>query len=144
MTAIILKVFPKEPIVKERKNPPMNYNSDFKYDLEIGQKYETALSEVLGKKIEIKRDFKCLQTGNIFIEYESRGKKSGIATSEADWWCYWLSEHHLIMVELEKLKALCRTYFKTERDVRGGDSDTSKGILLPLKALFENEIFNSK
>lgn len=117
----------------------MEYNSDFKYDLEIGQKYETALSELLGKKIEVKRDFKCLQTGNIFIEYESRGKKSGISTSEADWWCYWLSDSHLILIELPKLKTLCRTYLNTNRDVRGGDSNTSKGILLPLKALFETK-----
>ena len=62
----------------------MKHNSDFKYDLEIGLNYETKLAELLGKKIEVKRDFKCLETGNIFVEYASRGKLSGIATSEAD------------------------------------------------------------
>jgi hypothetical protein len=114
----------------------MNFNSDFKYDLQVGLKYETALSEVLGKKIEIKRDFKCLQTGNIFIEYESRGQKSGISTSQAEWWCYWLSEHHFVMIELEKLKSLCRIYLNTNRNILGGDNNTSKGILLPLTDLF--------
>lgn len=120
----------------------MNYNSDFRYDLQIGQNYETSLYELLGKKIEVKRDFKCLNTGNIFIEYESRGKKSGIATSEAEWWCYWLSEHHLILIELSVLKTICRTFLNTNRDVKGGDSNSSKGILLPLKILFENTIFS--
>ena len=32
----------------------MIYNSDFKYDLQIGQNYETSLYELLGKKIEVK------------------------------------------------------------------------------------------
>ena len=121
----------------------MIYNSDFRFDLKIGQNYETALSELLGKKIEVKRDFKCLDTGNIFIEYESRGKKSGIATSEAEWWCYWLSDFHLVLIELDKLKIICRQYLKTNRDVKGGDMNTSKGILLPVKTLFENTILKT-
>ena len=114
----------------------MKHNSDFKYDLEIGLNYETKLYELLGKKIEVKRDFKCLETGNIFVEYASRGKLSGIATSEADYYCYWLSEHHFIMIEAEKLKAICKEYLGTNRDVLGGDSNTSRGILLPLKIFF--------
>lgn len=116
----------------------MKYNSDFKYDLEVGQIYEQRLGELLSKKIEIKRDFKCLDTGNIFIEYESRGHKSGIAATEADYWCYWLSEHHFIMVETQRLKVICRNYLNTKSDVIGGDSNTSKGILVPLKIFFEN------
>ena len=110
----------------------MQLNSDFRFDLAIGQTYETQLSELLGKKIEVKRDFQALETGNIFVEYESRGKRSGIATSEAEWWCYWLSEKHFVMVEKDELKELCRKYLNTNRDVKGGDSNTSKGILLPM------------
>ena len=71
-----------------------------------------------------------------------RGKKSGIATSEAEWWCYWLSEHYAILIELSKLKTICRPFLNTNRDVKGGDSNSSKGILLPLKTLFENTIFS--
>lgn len=111
----------------------MKYNNDFKFDLLIGQEYETKLGELLGKKIEVKRDFKCLETGNIFIEYASRNKLSGIATSEADYYCYWLSDYHCIMIEKDELKKLCRKYLGTDRDVLGGDSNTSKGILLPLE-----------
>lgn len=119
----------------------MNFNSDFKYDLEIGLEYETRLFELLGKKIEVKRDFKCLNTGNIFIEYFSRGKKSGIATTQSDYYCYWLSEFHLILIETNKLKEICRPYLNTNRDVLGGDLNTSKGILLPIKEFIKINTF---
>ena len=76
-------------------------------------------------------------TGNIFVEYESRNKRSGIATSEAFYYCYWLSNYHFIMIEKDELKKLCRKYIGTERDVLGGDSNTSKGILLPLHEFFQ-------
>lgn len=115
----------------------MNYNSDFKYDLEIGQKYETMLGELLGQTIEVKRDFKALETKNIFVEYESRGKRSGISTTQATYWCYWLSDYHLIIIETDKLKQLCRKYVNTNRDIVGGDDNTSKGILLPTKVFLE-------
>jgi hypothetical protein len=110
----------------------MNFNSDFRYDLKIGVEFETKLYELLGKTIEVKRDFKALNTGNIFIEYQSRGKLSGIATTQAKYWCYWLSDFHLILIETEELKKMCRIYLNTKRDVCGGDNNTSKGVLLPL------------
>ena len=52
----------------------MEFNNDFRYDLQVGQVYEQAFAKLLGSKIEIKRDFRCLESGNIFIEYESRNK----------------------------------------------------------------------
>jgi hypothetical protein len=115
----------------------MKHNSDFRYDLEIGLTFETKLYELLGKKIEVKRDFKCLETGNIFVEYRSRCNPSGIATSEADYYCYWLSDYHFIMIEKDELKKLCRKYLNSNRDVLGGDSNTSKGILLPLTDFYK-------
>jgi len=119
----------------------MDFNSDFRFDLQIGLEYETRLFELLGKKIEVKRDFQCLKTGNVFIEYVSRGKKSGIATTEADYYCYWLSEFHLILIETSKLKQICRKYLNTNRDVVGGDSNTSKGILLPLNEFIKTDVY---
>ena len=35
----------------------MEYNNDFKYDLKVGQVYEKQFNDLLGSKIEIKRDF---------------------------------------------------------------------------------------
>ena len=57
----------------------MDYNSNFEYDLELGKVKEKELYDIFSyKKIEVKTDFKANETGNVFIEYESRGEKSGI------------------------------------------------------------------
>jgi len=115
----------------------VDYNNDFRYDLEVGRKYETQLTELIGSKIEVKRDFHCLRTGNIFVEYESRNKLSGISTTHAEYWCYWLSDDHCILIKTDTLKQMCRKYLNTSRDILGGDSNTSKGILLPTKEFIE-------
>jgi hypothetical protein len=118
----------------------MDFNNDFRYDLQVGQVYEQAFAKLLGSKIEIKRDFQCLETGNIFIEYESRNKPSGIASTQADFWCYWLSDNHCVFIKTEALKSLCREYLNTKRDILGGDMNTSKGILLPLNDLINKNL----
>jgi len=114
----------------------MKHNNNFKYDLEVGQVAENWLAEILqGKKIEVKRDLQAHKTSNIFVEYESRGKASGLATSEADYYCYFLSDDHFVIIKAKRFKQICRSFLKTNRDIRGGDSDTSKGILLPINCL---------
>ncbi len=111
----------------------MEFNNDFKFDLMLGQIYEEQLGELLNKKIEVKRDYKCLETGNIFVEYQSRNRLSGISTTHAEYWCYWLSDEHCVLIKTSRLKEMCRKYLKTSRDISGGDSNTSKGILLPMQ-----------
>lgn len=113
----------------------MNYNSDFKYDLKVGQVKEKELGDIFsGSLVEVKHDLKALMTRNIFVEYESRGKPSGISTSKAEWYCYAFGDtFHLI--RLEDLKNRCRPYIGSHKDVLGGDSNTSKGILLPIEDL---------
>ena len=114
----------------------MKYNSDFKYDLAVGQAKEEELGKIINnKKIEVKHDLKALKTGNVYVEYRSRGKPSGISRTEAEYYCFCFGDtHHLIATEL--LKERCRKYIGTNRDKKGGDNDTSKGILLPLEELF--------
>ncbi len=113
----------------------MDYNSDFKYDLKVGQVKEKELGDIFaGSLVEVKHDLRALDTGNIFVEYESRGKPSGMSTSKAEWYCYAFGDtFHLI--KLDDLKQRCRKYIGSRRDVVGGDNNTSKGILLPLKDL---------
>jgi|TARA_R100001463_G_scaffold69904_1_gene123385 uncharacterized protein YuzE len=114
----------------------MDYNSDFKYDLKLGQLGEKHLADILkDKKIEVKTDYQAEQTGNIFIEYHSRGKASGITTTQAQWYAFLLSNHKIILISTEELKSICRKYLWTDRDVKGGDNNTSHGILLPLTKL---------
>lgn len=113
----------------------MDYNSDFKFDLRVGQLKEFELGNIFSnKKIEIKHDLLALKTGNVFVEYFSRNKPSGISTSESDFYCFAFGDTFHI-ISLESLKKKCREYINTSRDVLGGDSNTSKGILLPITEL---------
>jgi hypothetical protein len=114
----------------------MEFNSDFKYDLKIGVAKEKELGQIFEQKtIEVKHDLKALETKNVYVEYESRGKKSGISISIADYYCFCFGNtFHLI--KTADLKEKCRKYLKTKRDKVGGDNNTSKGILLPIDELF--------
>jgi len=114
----------------------MKYNSDFSHDLELGQKGENLLAKILllkGDKIEVKTDLQATQTGNVFIEYKSRDRLSGLSTSKADYWAFLISNEQIIIIETNKLKELCKT--KGLKRVDGGDNNTSKGILIPLNKL---------
>lgn len=109
----------------------MKYNNDFRHDLLVGQLGEKALGDLLeGKTIEVKTDLQAQKTGNVFIEFSSRGKYSGIATSEADYWCFKLSDEQFVLLSTEKTKQLVKK--NSHRKIRGGDSDTSYGVLVPL------------
>jgi|TARA_B110000285_G_scaffold224756_1_gene281973 hypothetical protein len=113
----------------------MIYNNDFKYDLKVGQVKEKEIADIFqSKTIEVKYDLQALKTGNVYVEYYSRGKKSGISTSQSDYYCFCFGEtFHLI--KTSDLKNKCREFIGTNRDKKGGDNNTSKGILLPLKKL---------
>ena len=108
----------------------MEYCSNFKYDLKVGQVAEKQVAELLqGKKVEVKRDLKAKTTGNLYIEYESRGKPSGISRSEADYWCF-AFENLFIFIATNKLKEMIEPMKGSTMDKRGGDKNSSKGILL--------------
>lgn len=114
----------------------MQYNNDFRYDLQVGQAKEKELGDIINDKtIEVKYDLQALDTGNVYVEYFSRGKPSGISTSIAEYYCFCFGEtYHLISTKT--LKEKCRVHLATVRDKEGGDNNTSKGILLPLFDLF--------
>ena len=113
----------------------MNYNNDFKYDLKVGAIKEKELGEIFEeKKVEVKYDLQALKTNNVYVEYESRGKKSGISITESDYYCFAFG-YTFHLIKTEYLKTKCRKYIGTSRDKLGGDNNTSKGILLPIKEL---------
>lgn len=105
--------------------------------MEVGQLAEKALADILEHKtVEVKNDLKALQTGNLFIEFMSRGKKSGIDRTEADYWCFAIGDVY-ILLSTEKLKELVEPLKGTKAERLGGDNNTSVGVLLPIKKLFE-------
>jgi len=114
----------------------MKYNNDFKYDLKVGQVGEKYLGNILNsKKIEVKTDLQAQKTGNVFIEYYSRGKLAGISTTTSDFYAFILSNEKIVLVKTSELKIICRKFIGTNRDIKGGDSNVAKGILLPIKEL---------
>ena len=116
----------------------MNFNNDFKYDLEIGLEGERIVDDLFkNKRIEVKRDSWIGRSGNIAVEYESRGKPSGIAKTQADYWLFIFSKEYedkvMLIVETNKLKKVARNYYNKGSIKAMGDSNTSYSVLIPIK-----------
>ena len=118
----------------------MKFNSDFAFDLALGQAEEIWLADLLrGKTVEVKRDFIASRTGNVFVEFQSRGKASGLATTRADFWAFILDGERVIIVPTQFLQQVARKAYKQGRTVRGGDNNTSEGVLVRVKELVSND-----
>jgi hypothetical protein len=120
----------------------MEYCNDFKYDLKVGQIGEQLLNEILTlKTIEVKRDSWIYKSGNIAIEYESRNKSSGIAKSQADYWAIIFSGDYkdeiILIIKENRLKEICREYYKKGNIKTMGDNNTSKAILIPITEILK-------
>jgi hypothetical protein len=120
----------------------MKYSSSFFHDLNLGEKAEDWVNDMFsnGKLIEVKNDRIVHKTGNIFIEYESRGKPSGLSTTTADYWIYRMNELDIaFIIPTDKLKNICREYLKEKKYIRnGGDNNTSLGLLIPFTTLLND------
>ena len=123
----------------------VQFNKNFKHDLEFGEINEKKLAEILLKeKIEVKTERGIWdETGNIAIEIECRGKKSGLSTTEAAYWVHILEKDGkqcvMLMFEVAHLKKVVdKMYAKKEaRMTMGGDGNLSKMVLIPLDSLFD-------
>jgi hypothetical protein len=135
-----------------------NYN--FNKDLVIGEKGETVVAKDLesmgGKlitdnknnshdlliekdnkkiKYEIKTDDWCKPNrdrGNMFVEFECRGKKSGIEVTTADWFVnYFLHLKEIWYIKTEDLKQLIKDndFFQTFDS--GDKNSNTRGYLIP-------------
>jgi hypothetical protein len=109
----------------------LEYGHTNKYDIK---------ARVNGKifTFEIKEDFTCERTGNVGVEFECRGKPSGIAVSKADFYVYKIHSKAGIKVYIYKtsqLKAMIanKLYFKI---VNGGDVGSNS-----MNYLFRYETF---
>ena len=125
----------------------MKENADFDSSLAYGQLGEQLLRQVAKSyleygedAVEVKTDNKVSSTGRLYIEKESRGKPSGISTSKAKYWALVLdggsySRQVFVIIETDRLRELCRLSGKG--NVKGGDSDTSRGYLISLPTLLK-------
>jgi hypothetical protein len=79
-------------------------------------------------KAEVKADFRSAETGNAAVEFESRGKPSGITVTQADYWVMNFSGEWY-SIRVEKLLELIgqRKFF---REVSGGDRGSNTKMFL--------------
>tara|TARA_R100001198_G_scaffold61257_1_gene35567 strand:- start:3348 stop:3764 length:417 start_codon:yes stop_codon:yes gene_type:complete len=119
----------------------LEYNNDFKYDLKIGQIAEKWLGQLLsGKTLEVKRDFRASQTGKVFVEFFCRGKPSGIATTEADFWAFVIDGDYVVILPTEDLKEIVEFHKQKGWVMSGGDNNVSQGALVRVERLIKNAI----
>ena len=109
---------------------------------------EQAVADMLqDKKIEVKSERDVWQnTGNIAIEYESYGKPSGIAATEADYWfhnlCIGDDIFATLVFDTESLRRIIDN-LDYKRSVSGGDHNASKMYLLNLQKLFSSDVIKA-
>jgi hypothetical protein len=116
----------------------MNYSGDFNFDLEFGEKAETWVHQIFseGGKIEVKYDRLAHKTGNIYVEVYSRNKPSGISTSKANYWIFIIDKKSYgILINIKRLKDICKEVYYKNGYTQGGDEDTSLGVLIPIKLI---------
>lgn len=117
---------------------------NFDIDLDFGQIYEQKIKELFegDGSIEVKteRDI-WADTGNMAIEIRSRGKPSGISTTDAKWWIHNFTIDGDIkfsmLFKVDKLRKAVKYLYLNELAsiVKGGDDNTSDIILAPISTL---------
>ena len=83
-------------------------------------------------KIEIKCDRLSYKTGNLAIEYRCNDKDSGLSSTKADYWMYFIikpNDETCYKIPVDDLRKLV----KNCRSVRGGDGYNSELYLLKVK-----------
>lgn len=117
---------------------------NFDIDLDFGKVYEDKIRELFegDGSIEVKteRDI-WADTGNVAIEIKSRGKPSGISTTEAKWWIHnFTIEGDMkfsMIFKVDKLRKAIKHMYANELAsiVKGGDNNTSELVLAPISTL---------
>ena len=121
--------------------------SDFDLDYSYGLSGETLVDQLLtgGKTVEVKRDRKWSNTGNIYIEIQcwfnssKSWEDSGLAVSKADYWAFVL-ESGVIIVPIEHVKYAVKVFGKRiectiEPNNSLGYLITAKDLLRAMKEL---------
>ena len=119
------------------------FNKDSKFDIQL-KASEIAEKDIANLFCSVKIELKTEQhqwekTGNVAIEYECNGKKSGLATTQADFWFHELRKDNktfcIFCYPVEQLKEIARKYYHAGKITSGGDRNASRMILIPIKEL---------
>jgi len=127
------------------------YEPKWDIDMALGKKGEEKVLGMLdginAGKIEVKTDARASETGNLFVEYECRGKPSGIETTKATAWVFVIDGGGIAtIVDIDVLKFLygkLKESSKYRRDMNRGSHPT-RGVIIPLTKLHSLSILAKK
>lgn len=117
---------------------------NFVNDMEVGAAGENFVNKIFGDdkiKLEIKKDDWTIKSSNLALEFESRGKPSGILTTQADFYCFVVGHFFVLMLPVDFLLQVYKKYINIPSYIKNvGDRDktgkpTAKVILLPWNEL---------
>ena len=123
-------------------------NKKFDIDLKYGQIRENKVREMFSKcQIEVKSERSWWKkTGNIAIEYEYRGKPSGIYATTSDYWFHRLEgdrdEFCTLVFKTSILKGIVDKY-KDKLTKNVGDNKAIKCVLIPIKDIFNKDFYGN-
>jgi hypothetical protein len=84
---------------------------------------------------EVKSDRLSIKTGNLAIEYKSRNKNSGILTTKANFYAYYIikneTEYDLYIIPTEEIRNKINSK-EYKRTIKGGDNWSSEMYLFDL------------
>ena len=109
--AIIKKKYPKSYIIE-------GYFKD--YDIYVPEK---------NMGIEVKKDVKSQETGNLVIEVEFNGKPSALSVTKADYWVFYDGDNY-IWITPKMLKDLTEACGHAVEFVGNGDTKSKKAYLM--------------
>lgn len=116
------------------------YEPRFDIDYERGRQGELFVESIIDglktESIEVKRDARSKDTGNVYIEYECKKGgvyvPSGIATTTSEFWAFVIADGDVMVVlPIENLKRLSRKALKggqVAEQIHG--SHPTKGVLV--------------
>lgn len=118
-----------------------NFNKDLAVGA-VGEEYVKSIFEGQKVKLEVKKDDWAVKSGNIAIEFESRGKPSGIQTTKSDFWCHVIGHYFVLVFPVDFLRKIFDIYKDNKQYVksmgdRSGGVPTAKAILIPWIELLE-------
>lgn len=92
-------------------------------------------------RIESKLILYSLKSKKVSIEFEYKGKPSGIEATQSDWWAITTFTHNgkweVIFVQTEELIGMCKDNWRNWPVKKGGDYNASKFYIIPTEEFEE-------
>lgn len=133
-----------------KRSSVREHRFDFNFSLADGKVAEALVEQLISGElsVEVKRDNRVSDTGNVLVEYAHSGKPSGITTSESKYWAFVLSgdkyrSEVIIFITLDRLRQLVNLHGKS--NALSGIPGNSNFILIPVEKLLERNVgYDSK